>query len=67
MPQGFEKSIAIVLVLAGCAAPAPKAALLPDASCRLPKVTWAPEDTSQTIKEVRELAAARAKLCGWKR
>jgi hypothetical protein len=65
MPEGFEKVAIAVLLLAlsGCVKSAPKVAILPDASCRLPAVTWSVDDTPETIDKVRRLAAARAKLC----
>jgi hypothetical protein len=66
MPEGFEKVAiaALLLALSGCAqSQPPKVAILPDASCRLPAVTWSANDTPETIDEVRRLAAVRAKLC----
>ena len=53
----------LAVLLAGCAQPAPQVKLLTDASCRLPAVTWSPDDTSQTVTEVRRQAAARRSLC----
>jgi type IV pilus biogenesis protein CpaD/CtpE len=70
MPQGFKKvaAFSILLMLAGCAStPAPQVKLLPDASCRLPVVTWSADDTPETIDEIRRLASVRAKLCGKKK
>lgn len=67
MPEGFEKVAAVILLLtlAGCAQPAPQVSILPDASCRLPAVSWTPDDSPETVTEVRRLNAARARLC-WK-
>jgi type IV pilus biogenesis protein CpaD/CtpE len=67
MPQGFEKVATIVLLamLSGCAqSQPPKVAILPDASCRLPVVTWSVDDTPETIDAARAAYAARVKLCG---
>jgi PBP1b-binding outer membrane lipoprotein LpoB len=62
--QKIAQALAVTLLLAGCApSPAPQVKLLPDVSCRLPVVTWSPDDSPETVTEIRRLAAARARMC----
>jgi len=69
MPEGTQgQKVALaallLLTLAACEQPKPEVSILPDASCRMPVVSWSPSDSTETINEVRRLAAARARLCG---
>jgi hypothetical protein len=69
MPEGSQvqkvaAALLLLLTLAACDQPKPEVSILPDASCRMPAVSWEPTDSIETINEIRRLAAARAKLCG---
>ena len=54
------------MILSGCAEQTRpvEVRLAQNSACQLPSVSWEPQDSPQTITEIRRLAAARAKLCG---
>jgi hypothetical protein len=69
MPEGSQvqkvaAAFLLLAALAACDQPKPEVSILPDASCRMPAVTWSIDDSKETVMEIRRLAAARAKLCG---